>query len=110
MKKIFQVIVFLIVAAVSALAFVNLRARWEAEERLAAINRAIDERIAWNNAQNARRNEIATRLQQEALKDEAAAQARWDAAKDRGKLPGNNTEAGFTPATGGAFKQTGTRY
>ena len=110
MKKIFQAFVFLIVLVVAALAYINLRERWEAEERLAAINRAIDERVAWNNAQTARRNEIAARLQQEALKDEAAAQARWDAAKDRGKLPGNNTEPGFTPATQGAFHQTGTRY
>ena len=58
----------------------------------------------------ARRNQIAAQLQREALSSEADAQARWNAAKDRGKLPGNNTEAGFTPATGNAFHQTGTRY
>jgi hypothetical protein len=110
MKRLFQTIVFLAVAVAIGFAYVNMRARWEVEERLAAINRAIDDRIAANAAVNARRNEIATRLQQEALKDEAEAQARWDAAKERGKLPGNNTDPGFTPATNGAFRQTGTRY
>ena len=110
MKKFFQTIVYLAVAAFAILAFANLKARWEVDERRAAIDRAIEERIAHANAENARRNEIAARLQQEALRSDAEAQARWNAAKDRGKLPGNNTEPGFTPATNGAFKQTGTRY
>jgi uncharacterized protein YlxW (UPF0749 family) len=110
MKKFFQFIVFIIVALVAVLVFANLRARWEMDERREAINRALDERIARINAENARRNQIAAQLQREALSSEADAQARWNAAKDRGKLPGNNTEAGFTPATGNAFHQTGTRY
>ncbi len=77
---------------------------------MSAIDRAIEEKIARANADIARRNEIAARLQQEALRSEQEAQARWDDAKNRGALPGNNTQPGFTPANGNAFKQTGTRY
>ncbi len=110
MKKTFQVIVFLAVAVLAILAFGNLRQRWEMDERRAAIDRAIEERIARANADIARKNEIATRLQQEALRGEQEAQARWDAAKSRGALPAENTQPGFTPATGNAFRQNGTRY
>jgi len=110
MKKIFQVIVFILVTVFAILAYGNLRARWEVQERLAAIDRAIEEKIARANADTARRNEIAARLQQEALRSEQEAQARWDAAKSRGSLPPENTQPGFTPATGNAFKQNGTRY
>jgi hypothetical protein len=98
MKKVFQTIVFLAIAVAVGFAYINLRARWEVEERLAAINRSIDERIAASAALNARRNEIATKLQQDALKNEADAQTRWDAAKTRGALPANdNTREGPAP-------------
>jgi hypothetical protein len=102
MKKFFQAIIFLAIAVVVLLGYANLRARWEVEERLAAIDRAIDDRIARATADIARRNQIATQLQQDALKNEADAQARWDAAKSRGALPANdNTREGFTPVTTG---------
>ena len=102
MKRFFQVIVFLLVALVGLLVFANLKARWEMDERRAAIDQAIADRIARATADNNRKNALAARLQQEALKEEAAAQARWDAAKARGALPADNTKEGFTPATGGS--------
>ena len=37
MKKIFQTIVFLAVVVLAILAYGNLRARWEVQERLAAL-------------------------------------------------------------------------
>jgi Flp pilus assembly protein TadB len=110
MKKFFQAIVFLAVLAVAMLVLANMRARWEVEERRAAIDRAIEERIAVINAENARRNRLAEISQQEALKSDREAQARWNAAKERGKLPGNNTSESFTPASGNSYRFNPTRY
>ena len=67
MKKIFNTIVFLAVVVVVLMGYSNLKARWDAEERQAAIDRVIQERIASANADAARRNKIADRLQQEAF-------------------------------------------
>jgi hypothetical protein len=110
MKKFFQTIVFLAIAAVVLLCYANLRARWELEDRRAAIDRAIEERIAAISAENARRNQLAEISQQQALKSEKEAEERWNAAKERGKLPGNNTTESFTPATGNPYRFNPTRY
>jgi hypothetical protein len=102
MKKIFRVLVFLAVGAVAVLGLINLQARWELETRRAAIDAAIQERIARATADNARRNKIAEQLQREALKSEQAAQARWEAAKVTGRLPVDNTVEGFDTRQSGS--------
>lgn len=91
MKILLKILVGVLFLAVGFMSYQQIQARWEMEERIARIDQRIAERIARLDAERARRNLIADKLHQSALQNERDAAARWDAAKARGKLPGNNT-------------------
>jgi hypothetical protein len=98
MKTFAQVMLALALLFVATIGYSNLRAQWEKEERVARIDRAIEERKARLASEIAYRNQFADQTIKQALQSESEAQARWDSAKDRGKLPGDNTTPGFTSA------------
>lgn len=110
MKKFFQFILYIAIGIICVLVYANMKARWDLEERRAEIDRVLQEKIARANADIARKNQIAERLYQEALQNEASAQSRWEAAKARGSLPANdNTREGFTTVTTNVPTGPGTR-
>ena len=84
----------------ATIGYSRLRVQWEEQDRLARIDRVIEERKAVLAAEISYRNQFAEKSNLQALQSEREAQARWDSAKDRGKLPGDNTVPGFTPANG----------
>jgi predicted Holliday junction resolvase-like endonuclease len=99
MRTFFKTIFVTVSVILAVIVFLNLRARMEEQDRLAAIDRAIEEKKAALEAEIAYRNPLAEQAVNQALRSEHEAQARWDSAKDRAKLPGNNTVESYTPVT-----------
>ena len=78
--------------------YAYLSGHWADRERVARIDQAIEERKARLALEVAYRNKLAEKSLQQAALSENESNARWEAAKERGKLPGNNTVEGGTPA------------
>lgn len=106
MKTIGKILVTIVLVFAATIGYARLRTQWDEQERVARIDRVIEERKAVLAAEIAYRNQFAEASNRQALQSEREAQARWDSAKDRGKLPGDNTAPGFTPATGNNYNYT----
>jgi hypothetical protein len=103
MKSIGKILLAAALLLAAMIGYTRLRAQWDEQDRVARIDRVIEERKAVLAAEIAYRNQFAEKSNLQALQSEREAQARWDSAKDRGKLPGDNTAPGFTPATGSNY-------
>lgn len=97
MKTIFRILVTMALLLAAMVSYTRLHARWVEEERIAQIDRVIEERASRLEAEAAYRNKFAEQSIRQAAQSEQESQMRWDAAKNRAKLPGDNTVGGFTP-------------
>ena len=95
MKRFLQIVSAIVVAFAAIVAYAHLQTRWDLETRRDAIDQAIEARIASHRAEAAYRNKFAQQSLQQALQSEKESAMRWQAAKERGKLPGNNTVESF---------------
>ncbi len=99
MKTIFHILVAIAVLFAAVIGYAHLRVRWDEEARIARIDRVIEARKALLESEIAYRAQFAEKSLQQAIQSERESQARWESAKDRGKLPGDNTVPGVTSAT-----------
>ena len=98
MKTIFHILVAIAVLFAAVIGYAHLRVRWDEEARIARIDRVIEARRTLLESEIAYRAQFAEKSLQQAIQSERESQTRWDAAKDRGKLPGDNTVPGFSSA------------
>ena len=91
MKTILKILLALAILFAAMIGYSRLQANWEQQERLVRADRVSDERISRLAAEVACRNQFSEKSLRQAIQSERESEARWQAAKERGSLPGNNT-------------------